>query len=311
MSFDYQLMNVVGFTAYSVYNAGLYYNKEIQEEYEAAHDGKPSVVQANDVFFALHAIFWTVLTFAQTFYYDRGEQKVSKGAWLICGISSAVFVVYAATLAGGAHGSIFTWLDFVYTLSYIKLGVTLIKYAPQVHLNWQRKATLGFNIWNVLLDFTGGFLSVVQLLVDCGTTNNWEGISGDPVKFALGFTSMVFDTIFMTQHYYVYAANNAAIESKERRRKAQLGGAVAASMDKVLLPGSSGGSGVEEGEGGSDEVLHTTSGVAGVVGLHGVINAGIGAGTDAEETVPLVHHRGAGGSDSTSVEVRTASSGSR
>jgi hypothetical protein len=59
-------------------------------------------------------------------------------------------------------------------------------------------------IHNVLLDFTGGFLSVVQLFLDCGVNGDWSGAIGDPVKFGLGFTSMVFDIVFMTQHYILY-----------------------------------------------------------------------------------------------------------
>jgi cystinosin len=34
--------------------------------------------------------------------------------------------------------------------------------------------------------------------------DNFEGITGDPVKFGLGFLSMVFDVIFMVQHYILY-----------------------------------------------------------------------------------------------------------
>lgn len=36
----------------------------------------------------------------------------------------------------------------------------------QVVLNYQRQSTVGWNIWNVLLDFEGGLLSLVQLLLD-------------------------------------------------------------------------------------------------------------------------------------------------
>lgn len=56
----------------------------------------------------------------------------------------------------------------------------------------------------MLLDFTGGLLSVVQLCMDCGINGDWSGAVGDPVKFGLGFTSMVFDVIFMLQHYVLF-----------------------------------------------------------------------------------------------------------
>jgi hypothetical protein len=56
----------------------------------------------------------------------------------------------------------------------------------------------------VLLDFTGGALSVLQLVLDCANTSDWGGITGTPVKFALGFVSMAFDTLFVLQHYILY-----------------------------------------------------------------------------------------------------------
>jgi hypothetical protein len=37
-----------------------------------------------------------------------------------------------------------------------------VKYIPQVVLNQRRQSTVGWSIWNVLLDFTGGTLSLVQ-----------------------------------------------------------------------------------------------------------------------------------------------------
>ena len=56
----------------------------------------------------------------------------------------------------------------------------------------------------MLLDFAGGSLSVAQLVMDCTVTSDWSGVQGDPVKFGLGFTSMVFDVVFMIQHYILY-----------------------------------------------------------------------------------------------------------
>ena len=46
-------------------------------------------------------------------------------------------------------------------LGFIKLGISLIKYGPQVILNYIRKETSGFNIYGVILDLTGALLSYV------------------------------------------------------------------------------------------------------------------------------------------------------
>ncbi|CAG8528597.1 40910_t:CDS:2 [Gigaspora margarita] len=72
------------------------------------------------------------------------------------------------------------------------------------YLNFRRKSTVGWSIHNILLDFTGGVLSILQLLLDAYLTNNWSGISGDPVKFGLGFLSIGFDLLFMSQHFILY-----------------------------------------------------------------------------------------------------------
>ena len=37
-------------------------------------------------------------------------------------------------------------------------------------------------------------------------SQDWTAITGNPVKFGLGFASIVFDVIFMTQHYVLYPA---------------------------------------------------------------------------------------------------------
>lgn len=129
-------------------------------------------------------------------------------SWLCIGLS-ALFCVGATGFAVGCvltndQHSFFSWLNFVYALSYTKLGISFIKYMPQVYLNYTRGSTVGWNIWNVLLDFTGGALSVAQHLMDCGTTGNWSGITGNPVKFGLGFLSIFFDIIFMLQHYVFF-----------------------------------------------------------------------------------------------------------
>ena len=86
--------------------------------------------------------------------------------------------------------------------SYIKIAVSILKLVPQVYLNYKR--TVGWSMENVLLDLTGGLLSVVQLLIDGITTNNWESVVAYPVKFVLGLQSITFDIIFIVQHYILY-----------------------------------------------------------------------------------------------------------
>ena len=98
--------------------------------------------------------------------------------------------------------------------------VSIVKYIPQIYLNYKRKLTIGWNIWNVLLDFTGGSLSVTQQLIDCATTGHWNGIVGNPIKFMLGSCSMVYDVIMMVQHYGLYSDNNEKVMKRDAEVRA-------------------------------------------------------------------------------------------
>jgi cystinosin len=55
-----------------------------------------------------------------------------------------------------------------------------------------------------LLDFSGGWLSLAQLIIDSAMQRDWTGITGNPVKFGLGNITIVFDVIFLLQHYVLY-----------------------------------------------------------------------------------------------------------
>jgi cystinosin len=95
----------------------------------------------------------------------------------------------------------------VYAVSYVKVFITLVKYMPQVITNYRNHSTRGWSIWQILLDFMGGILSLVQLLIDSYLQGDWSGITGNPVKLALGNFSIFFDIIFITQHYCLYRGN--------------------------------------------------------------------------------------------------------
>lgn len=92
----------------------------------------------------------------------------------------------------------------MYTVSYIKLVVTAVKYIPQAWVNYKRKSTVGWSIDQILLDITGGVLSISQLVIDSSLQGDWSGLTGNPVKLGLGNVSIFFDIIFITQHYFLY-----------------------------------------------------------------------------------------------------------
>ncbi|XP_055539375.1 cystinosin homolog isoform X2 [Wyeomyia smithii] len=222
LSFDFLALNLLGHTLYATFNCALYWNDDIEQEYFHRNPHGLNPVIANDVAFSLHASLATFLTVLQCFFYERGEQRVS---YIAQGILSlfAIVIIISGILIGTGH---WHWLDFLYTLSYIKLAITLIKYIPQAVLNFRRKSTVGWSIENILLDFTGGSLSMLQMLLNAYNYDDWASIFGDPTKFGLGLFSVLFDIVFIVQHYVLYrnrtelktleeeSSNSAAVGSK-------------------------------------------------------------------------------------------------
>ncbi|XP_027025691.1 cystinosin [Tachysurus fulvidraco] len=200
LNFDFLSLNLTGFIAYSVFNIGLFWVPYIKEEFLKDNPNGVNPVDANDVFFSLHAVVLTLVYIVQCAIYERGGQKVSKVvifflvvAWTFAFVT--LFVAVAQKIS---------WITYLYYFSYIKLGITLIKYIPQAYMNYQRQSTEGWSIGNVLLDLTGGSFSVLQMFLQSYNNNQWKLIFGDPTKFGLGIFSIFFDIIFMIQHYCLY-----------------------------------------------------------------------------------------------------------
>ncbi|KAF2901758.1 hypothetical protein ILUMI_04436 [Ignelater luminosus] len=204
LNFDFLSLNVVGFILYSVFNVGLYAIPEIEAQYFKKYPRGLNPVQLNDVVFGVHATVATVLTITQCFLYERGDQRVSFTAKGILGIFAAFLSISLILVAT----NVLFWLDFLYFCSYVKLAITLIKYIPQAYMNYRRKSTVGWSIGNILLDFTGGILSMLQMIIISHNYDDWVSIFGDPTKFGLGLFSVIFDIFFMIQHYILYRHSN-------------------------------------------------------------------------------------------------------
>lgn len=215
LNFDFLGLNIVGFTVYGFFNIGLYWIPSIQDNYFEKHPQGVNPVQANDVFFTIHAVFACIITIIQCRLYQKGSQRVSR----IClGILGGIFVFLTISLICAAAGAL-TWLDFLYFCSYVKLGITLIKYIPQAFMNYRRKSTVGWSIGNILLDSTGGSLSILQMVLISYNNDDWASIFGDPTKFGLGFFSILFDILFIVQHYCLYRGNLPHQELEGHDRK--------------------------------------------------------------------------------------------
>ncbi|XP_073976818.1 lysosomal cystine transporter cystinosin isoform X2 [Rhodnius prolixus] len=200
LNIDFVGLNLIGFVLYSVFNCGLYWIPSVEAEYFEKNPKGLNPVQLNDIVFSVHAACVTLFTLSQFLIYERGGQTLS----LVARILMVVFAVIIIVSFILPFVKVMGWLNFLYICSYIKLAITLIKYIPQAVMNYKRKSTIGWSIGNVLLDFTGGMLSMLQMIINADNYNDWASIFGDPTKFGLGLFSVLFDIFFMTQHYILY-----------------------------------------------------------------------------------------------------------
>ncbi|OAA51972.1 cystinosin [Metarhizium rileyi] len=239
---DFPFINVLGFVAYFVSNIAFYYSPVIRSQYAARHNGLTPTVQFNDITFALHASIISSITLSQYLlrplwgFTSAGGTRPSRFiVGLALGCLLGVFATYLVVASAAARGPVdpatdWCQLDIVYAVGYVKLLITLIKFTPQILANYRNQSTKGWSIWQVTLDFVGGVLSTGQQGIDSYLQRDWSGVTGNPVKFALGNASMVYDCIFFFQHYILYRAayskhtseEDALLGDEERQRRRRL-----------------------------------------------------------------------------------------
>ncbi|KAI5814058.1 PQ loop repeat-domain-containing protein [Pyronema omphalodes] len=192
LAVDYFVMNVFGFACYTVSCLLFLFSPVVRDEYARRHPNAPEpTVRGNDLAFAAHALLISIATLCQFYFFNYTRNVSQRLSWPMAAIllGSLTTVAISCTLVNGAN---WTWLDVVYTLTTIKLLLSLLKYLPQAYLNYQRKSTIGWSIENILLDLSGGYY------------RDWSGILGNPVKFFLGQISLGFDVVFLVQHWGLY-----------------------------------------------------------------------------------------------------------
>ena len=73
------------------------------------------------------------------------------------------------------------------------------------------------------MDLLGGVLSVAQLVIDSSLQSDWSGITGNPVKLGLANVSIIFDVIFMVQHYILYRARKVDVDGINSETRGLIG----------------------------------------------------------------------------------------
>ncbi|TVY55102.1 Cystinosin [Lachnellula suecica] len=213
---DFPAINIFGFLGYFISCTAFLYSPQIRSDYAARHHGLTPTVQLNDLVFAAHAVVLCMVCVSQFIPGVWGFDKKGRTG-LGARVSSTIMGIIIGSFLGVGIVSLivavrhdpdpasgWAWIDTIYAISYVKIVVTLVKYMPQVLTNYRNKSTHGWSIAQILLDFVGGVLSILQLGIDSYLQRDWSGITGNPVKLALGNISIFFDLIFMIQHYCLY-----------------------------------------------------------------------------------------------------------
>ncbi|ORX54556.1 PQ-loop-domain-containing protein [Hesseltinella vesiculosa] len=219
LSIDFLYLNVICFFCYSIFNLVFFYSKEIQDQCKypdhenqcrmilhrfgtldhQRHKDSDSLVRGNDVIFSVHAFLISCVTLGQALYYKSDNHlSISTRAYLKM-IAGWTVMHFVAVLIGKDQ-----WLDFIYVFGSMNFFISVIKYVPQALMNYKRKSTVGWSIHNILLDFTGGMIWSLQLILAAAITKDSSGITGDSIKLGLGLVAILFDCIFMVQHYILY-----------------------------------------------------------------------------------------------------------
>ena len=230
---DFPYANVPAFTAYTISTSAFLYSPLIRSQYAFRHPQAPRpTVRLNDLAFAIHALVLSLITYSQFwpslwgFKAGKGKNATKPIHGVIWGsIFGALMVVLVILVKGRDSGNDpaqWAWIDEVsdflflnqaghaygdpqiYAISYVKLIVTVVKYMPQVWFNYKNKSTIGWSMGQVLLDFSGSILSLLQIVLDSSLERDWSGITGNPVKFLLGNVGIIINVMFIIQHYILY-----------------------------------------------------------------------------------------------------------
>ena len=221
LSFDYLAFNLSGYIAYSIYNCCFLWSDEIHREYFKIHTSSTQVpIAINDAVFALHGFFFTFVNILQIFIYGRQGRSLALGTVIGLGIGWGSVVVVILVAASGK----IMWIYVLYYLSMGKLLITIIKYSPQVYLNWKNKNTRGWSIVQVFPDLGGAIFSLIQMVIVSINTRDWNTCFGNPTKLFLGILTIVYDSIFIVQHFVIYRENNKRLAMEAQYEPVENGG---------------------------------------------------------------------------------------
>jgi cystinosin len=114
----------------------------------------------------------------------------------------------------------------IYSLGYCNTFILVVKYTPQITLNYNRKSTEGMSLPFFALDFFGSIFSILQQFVDLfivvKQSGQWEHFSifspyFNLIKLNLGLLTLLLDIIIGVQHFALYT-DKSKIQSLLKER---------------------------------------------------------------------------------------------
>lgn len=140
----------------------------------------------------------SISSLVQCLIYTKGQNNKGFKLWVVLFLV-AEYTAFIVFLILQLTGRIMPPGGTVINIcGYCKAAITLVKYSPQVYLNYKNKSTSGWSIGNVALDFCGGLFSLLQLVIEA--IGNGRPIIGDgafnAIKFALSILSIFYNIIF-------------------------------------------------------------------------------------------------------------------
>lgn len=175
------IINPVGFLTLTIWNWGVFFSPLARRQYAQRHNGHSPQISNSDLAFSLHALVISSITLCQVIFYawkngpkrsedgDEARPLLSEstttaspstgkpviGSTIKPSIPlqiSLVAVLVSAIASGGlVWAGKAEWLDWLYFISTLKLLISIVKYVPQVILNYKLKSAEGLAIWVILL----------------------------------------------------------------------------------------------------------------------------------------------------------------
>lgn len=198
---DYPFLNISGFIFYAIAYSVPFFNDLPLNNYGFG------TIRIQDLVFAYNGIVVNIILNIQALIYPRGKNKLSDFAIIfsiVCWLSAIGFY-FASEVYGWIE--ITANVNILEFLGYLKISFSLIKFIPLLYWNWKRKTTQGISALAFIMNMTGASLSLIQLYIDYidGTT-----ITVNKIKLLLAAAVIVFDIMFLFQHFVLYGDGSKA-----------------------------------------------------------------------------------------------------